>query len=78
MTLEASGTIETAAKIQYLRKLVSGEALRKFDKLSDGVESTNPLKVKAVILGLGTYFLPVDFLSKKKRAMRRGMKKPCR
>ena len=29
-----------------------------------------------IIKGLALYFLPVNFLSKQKRVMRRGMKKP--
>ena len=42
------------------------------------MESANPLTVEEIILGLGSNFFPVNFLSKQKRAMRRGMKKPRR
>ena len=37
MNLAASGTLETSAKIQYLRTVVHGEALRQFDSLSADV-----------------------------------------
>ena len=50
--------------------------LRQFDSLSDDVEITNPLTAEAIILVLGVYFPPVNYLSKKKRAMRCGMRKP--
>ena len=49
MTLKASGTLETAAKVQYLRTLVRGEALHQFKAMSDEVEGTNPLTVEAII-----------------------------
>ena len=44
--------------------------------MSSEVEITNPLTVEAFILGFGSYFFPVNSLSKKKRVMRRGMKNP--
>ena len=37
---------------------------------------TNPITVETIILQLVSYFFPVNFLSKQKRAMRRGMRKP--
>ena len=77
MNIAASGTLETAAKVQYLHTLLRGEALRKFDLMSADVESTNPLTVEAIILGLGTCFFTVNLLSNQKRAMRRGMRKTC-
>ena len=46
MNLEASGTMETGAKIKYLRMLVRGEALRQFDSLSADVESTKKVNMK--------------------------------
>ena len=76
MTLTVSGTLEMAAKVKYLRMIVCEEEIYQFDLLSDDVESTNPLMVEAIILGFGAYFFPVNFLSKKKRVMRRGMRKP--
>ena len=40
MTLAASVTLDTDAKVQYLCTLVRGEALRQLDWLSTDVEST--------------------------------------
>ena len=54
MTPEASGTLDSVAKVQYLRTLVHGEALRQFDMLSSELEITTPLTVEAIILGLGS------------------------
>ena len=34
ITLAASGTLEIGAKIQYIRTIVRGEALRQFESLS--------------------------------------------
>ena len=48
MTLEASGTLQDAAKIQYLRTLVHGEALRQFDMLSADFKSITPLTLEAI------------------------------
>ena len=53
MTLELAGMLETTAKVQYLCTIVRGETLHQFELLSTDVESTNPLKVEAIILGLG-------------------------
>ena len=75
ITLKGSRTFQDAAKIQYLRTLVRGEALRQFDMLSADFESSNPLILKA-IFGIGYVLFPVNALSKQKRAMRSGMRKP--
>ena len=42
MTLEASGTLNYGAKIQYLHTLVRGESLRQFDMLPAEVGRANP------------------------------------
>ena len=76
ITLAASGTLEDGAKIQYLRTLVRGEALRKFDLFTDDMEGMNPLTVETIILGLYSYFFPVNSLSKQKCAMHRGIRNP--
>ena len=76
MTLTASGTLEAVAKYKYLCTLVWGEALRQFDLLSTDIKGTETLNVDYIILGLAQYFLPVNFLSKQKRAMRCEMEKP--
>ena len=75
MTLVASGTLEAGAKFQYLCTLVCGEALLQFDLLSDCVEGTEILDVYYIIRFLAQYFLPVNFLSKQKHAMRCRMKR---
>ena len=40
------------------------------------IGSANPEKRTYIILGLVTYFFPVNALSNQKRAMRRGVRKP--
>ena len=74
--IEASGTLETAEKVQYLCTLVCREALRQFDTLSSDVEIGTPLTAETIILGLGAYFLPVNSLYNQKPAMQRGTRKP--
>ena len=64
ITLAASGALEAGAKIQYLRTIVRGEALRQFDSFSADVEGTENLNVDEIIKGLAQYFLPVNLLSK--------------
>ena len=53
MTLEASVTLQASVKVQCLRTIVRGEVLHQFDLLSDNIESITPLKLEAIILGLG-------------------------
>ena len=77
MTLKVSGMLKAGADIQYLQTLVRGEALRQFDVLSAEVDSDITEALTYIILGLVTYFLPVNALPKKNRAMRRGMRKLC-
>ena len=60
MTLVASETLEAGAKVQYLRTIVRGKALRQFDSLSDDLGSMQTLKVDDIIKGLAYYFTPID------------------
>ena len=76
MTLKASGTLQSGANIQYLCMIFFGGALCKCDMLSSDSESSTPLTLEAIILGLGMYFFPVYVMSKQNRAMRRVMRKP--
>ena len=70
MTFSATGVQDTDAKIQYLCTLVNGEALRRFDLLSDDIENTDTsLSVDYLIKALALYFPPVNSLSKIKCAM---------
>ena len=77
MILADTGTIETEAKVQYLHTLLFGKSLHQFDLLYIDVKNTETsLDVDYLLKGLAWYFLPVNSLSKQKRAMRRCMKKP--
>ena len=68
MILKDLGNMEPFTKAQYLRTLVGGEALHKFDLLSADVESANSSTVGAIILILGAYFfLPIRYQSKSAR-----------
>ena len=77
MTLEASSTMDVGTDFWCPRNLFRREALRQFDLFSADVKSTETLNVDYIIRGLAQYFPPVNLLSKQKRAMRRGIKKPC-
>ena len=48
MTLEASGEVQDAAKIQYLCKIVLGDALHQFDMLYADFKSSSPLTLEAI------------------------------
>ena len=52
MTLAETGALYMDAKIQYLRTLVYGEALRQFDLFSADVENIETLNVDCYIKGL--------------------------
>ena len=56
MTLASSGTLNSGAKVQYLRTLVRREALHKFYLFSADVESTQTLNVEDIIKSLARYF----------------------
>ena len=75
-TLEAPGTLDDGAKIQYLCMIVHGEALNKLDMLSVGVGIATTEHLNLIILGLGTYFFTVIAMSKQKCVMRHGMMNP--
>ena len=62
ITLDASGTLVTSAKIQLLRTLVHGKALFQFDTLSTALGSTTSENLRNIILVLGTYFFPINVL----------------
>ena len=53
MTLAATGTLDTEAKVQYLCTLFHGEALNQFDLMSADVKDTEtPLDVDYILKGL--------------------------
>ena len=57
MTLAATGTLETEAKVQYLCTLVHGKVLRQFDLVSADTKNTETrLDVDDLLKGLAWYF----------------------
>ena len=60
MTFEASGTLTSNARLQCLHTLLHGETRNQFDTLCVQVESTGMTHLNRVVLGLGTYFTPVN------------------
>ena len=62
--------------IKYFRTPVHGQVLRQFYMLYSEVGITTSENLSIIILGLGTYFFPVNALSKQNRTMRRGTNKP--
>ena len=77
MTLERSVIIKSVANIKYLCMLVRREALHKFDTLYYELGTATIENLMSIILGLGTYFLPVNVMSKKTRAMPRRTRNLC-
>ena len=76
MTLKASGVLAPSENIQYLCTLLHGESLHQIDTLCAKVESTDIKNYNRIILGLGTYFYPINTLSNQKHAMHRRMRNP--
>ena len=74
MTLAATGKLEMDANIQYLFTLVRGEVLRHFYLFFNDVENTETLNVDYYMKGLALYLPTVNFISKQKRAIPRGIK----
>ena len=76
MNLVVSEMLGMGAKVQNLFKLVRGEALRQFDSLCSDVKITESLNVEYIINGFKLNSPPVNWLSKQKRALSRGTRKP--
>ena len=76
MTLESLETLAAKEKLQYLCAILRGEALCQFDTLFAKVGSTTTTHLNRVVLGLGTYFFPVNEFSKQRCAMSQKMIKP--
>ena len=66
MALEAPEILAASVKIQYLRALLCGKALRQLEKLSVEVGSTTISHLNRIILGLDTYFPPANVIPKQK------------
>ena len=75
ITVEASVMLVANAKLQYINMLLCVEALSQFNTLWYQVGSTTIAYLNQVILGLGTYFFPMNLL---KRAICRIMRKQLR
>ena len=54
MTLEASGKLTENAKFQYLRTILCGKALRKFESLCAHIVRMTMTRLNQVLLGLET------------------------
>ena len=74
MNLEASRTLTSGAKIQYIYMLVHGEVLRQFDTLSIEVGSTTVYHLTP-FFNFRCVLFSGNALSKQKRVMRRSMRK---
>ena len=64
-------------KNQYLITLPCGKVLREFEILCSHIRHTTTMDLKQNLLDLGTYFVPINYLSKKKCAVHHGMRNPC-
>ena len=62
--------------MKYIYTLVCREALRQFDSLSADMEGMNLINVKNHYFRVSFVLFPVNLLSKKRGAMRRGTSKP--
>ena len=62
ITLATSGTLETGAKIQYLRNIVRRESLHEFNSFYSYVEITQTLNIDDIIKGLAQYSYPINYI----------------
>ena len=65
MMIEMSGTFIENVKIQCLRSLLFGKAIRKFKTLCDWIRNMTITHLIQVLLGLHKYSPTVNVLSKK-------------
>ena len=76
IAVDGTGTTTAAGEIKYLRNILCGKSLQEFYELASHNSGTNNAHLKFIQEGLLDYFLPVNSLSKQKRAMRRAIHKP--
>ena len=69
------GKLIGGEKLQYIQTWIHGEALHEFKNLCDHIENMITTHLNKIILGLGTYFPPINALYKKNHATERGMRK---
>ena len=74
--VDGTGTVTVAGKINYLCKILCGETLQEFKKLTSYNSGVKNARLKHIQEGLLGYFFPINSLSKKKRVMRRAIRKP--
>ena len=73
--LDSSGAITDYGKIQYLCTLLRGGSLHEFETLLENIGHTTNKNLNRIILGLGTYFFPINYPSEKNHTMWCGMRK---
>ena len=73
--LDSSGAITDYGKIQYLCTLLRGGSLHEFETLFEKIGHTTNKNLNRIILGLGTYFFPINYPSEKNHTMWCGMRK---
>ena len=60
--------------MQYIFNLKCGEALREFLTLCVNIRDTNTTNLNQILLGLGTYFLPINEFLKQNFGLHHGMR----
>ena len=75
-SVDRTGTTSTTVKIQCLRTILRGGALKEFDVIAGQVGSKNNTHLKQIKEVLLSYIFPISAINKQKRAMRRAMRKP--
>ena len=76
MTLNTSGTLTAYANIQYPFDLLCGKALREFETLYDNVGNKTTMQLNQNLMFRYIVFFPIGPLSKQKRVVRCGTRKP--
>ena len=74
-TLDSSGAITDYGKIQVLCTLLRGGSLHEFETLLAKIGHTTNKNLNRIILGLGTYFFPINYPSEKNHTLWCGMRK---
>ena len=69
MMLNESWMLTDNKKLQYIRTIIRGQALHQLDTLCGQVGSTTMSHLNHLVLGLGTYFPPMNTLYKNNRVV---------
>ena len=70
IVIDGTGNTTPSGRINYLRTMLSGQALREFDKLQSQYRGATNNRLKLIQEGLLEYFFPINSLSKQRRAMK--------